>query len=241
MAIPETSPPHTAADNATESLNSGYEAFLADENDLWPASEYCSTFCPIPSTSDAQSDQSSSQSPASMPDSSPSSSETSETSFDSATSRHSTQDRNDAIVTLEHEAFLAVNVQDAKKLKGISPIDFWRVGDAVILHFLPRLLTVVLQARAGDLPLVYQLALDVLPSQASSVSSERVFSSSKMTCTQSRNRISTGTVEALQILKHSLRQRTDVPLSSSSSSLDFMARHTDDAWGDSLVSSVSVD
>ncbi|KDN34703.1 hypothetical protein RSAG8_12225, partial [Rhizoctonia solani AG-8 WAC10335] len=51
------------------------------------------------------------------------------------------------------------------------------------------------------------LAMDVLPAQASSVSSERVFSLSKLTCTRARNKISTSTVEALQILKYALRHR----------------------------------
>jgi hAT family C-terminal dimerisation region len=47
--------------------------------------------------------------------------------------------------------------------------------------------------------------MDVLPAQASSVSSERVFSSSKETCTLRRNRISRKLLEALQVLKFSYR------------------------------------
>lgn len=86
--------------------------------------------------------------------------------------------------------------------------------------------------------------MDVLPAQASSVSSERVFSSSKLTCTQTRNKIGTRTVESLQILKYSLRQqrncskRTNVDnLSSNDKSsqgglqkLDLMAPLADDDW-----------
>ncbi|CUA67706.1 Vacuolar protein sorting-associated protein 13a [Schizosaccharomyces pombe 972h-] [Rhizoctonia solani] len=61
--------------------------------------------------------------------------------------------------------------------------------------------------RNGEvLPLIHRMAMDVLPAQASSVSSERVFSSSKLTCTRERNRISAELVEALQVLKHSVRQ-----------------------------------
>ncbi|KAG8692389.1 hypothetical protein FRC09_011223, partial [Ceratobasidium sp. 395] len=96
-------------------------------------------------------------------------------------------------------------------------------------------------ARSSELPLVYQLALDVLPAQALSVSSERVFSSSKMTCTQTRNRISTGTVEALQILKHSLRRCPNVPRSAVTQTLNFMAHHVDNSWGDTAISTVPID
>ncbi|KDN40149.1 hypothetical protein RSAG8_08349, partial [Rhizoctonia solani AG-8 WAC10335] len=56
-------------------------------------------------------------------------------------------------------------------------------------------------------PLLYQVAMDVLPVQASSVSSERAFSSSKLTCTRERNKISAVHMEELQVLKHSLHRR----------------------------------
>jgi hypothetical protein len=79
------------------------------------------------------------------------------------------------------------------------------------------------------------VALDILPAQASSVSSERVFSSSKMTCTQFRTRISASNVEALQILKHSLCGQTDTPLYDEPETLDFMGHHLDEMYGDSAV------
>ena len=47
--------------------------------------------------------------------------------------------------------------------------------------------------------------MDILPIQASSVPCERVFSSAKETMTPRRNHISTKMMEALQILKYSLR------------------------------------
>ncbi|CCO37986.1 hypothetical protein BN14_12147 [Rhizoctonia solani AG-1 IB] len=77
-------------------------------------------------------------------------------------------------------------------------------------------------------PLLYRIAMNVLPAQASSVSSERVFSSSKMTCTSERSRLSTESVEYLQVLKHALvrRRRTrksDTP--QDDGVLDFVA-HT---------------
>ena len=48
--------------------------------------------------------------------------------------------------------------------------------------------------------------MDVLPAQASAVACERVFSSSKATCTLSRSRISPELMEALQILKFLYKQ-----------------------------------
>lgn len=54
------------------------------------------------------------------------------------------------------------------------------------------------------------MALDYLPIQASSVPSERVFSSSAETDTKRRNRIKPELMEALQMLKFSLKgQRLD--------------------------------
>lgn len=50
------------------------------------------------------------------------------------------------------------------------------------------------------------LAMDVLPTQASSVPSERVFSSSKLTCTDRRNKLAPATLEALQIFKFAYKQ-----------------------------------
>ena len=48
--------------------------------------------------------------------------------------------------------------------------------------------------------------MDVLPAQASSVPSERIFLSSKEICTQRRNNISLIMLEALQILKFIYKQ-----------------------------------
>ena len=52
--------------------------------------------------------------------------------------------------------------------------------------------------------------MDILPIQASSVPCERVFSSAKETMTPCRNHISTKMMEALQILKYSLRYGRDL-------------------------------
>lgn len=48
--------------------------------------------------------------------------------------------------------------------------------------------------------------MDILPAQASSVPCERMFSSSKDTCTPRRNRLSPAFIEVLQILKFYYRQ-----------------------------------
>ena len=50
--------------------------------------------------------------------------------------------------------------------------------------------------------------MDVLPAQASAVPCERLFSSSKETCTPRRNRINPDLMEALQTLKFSFRSDT---------------------------------
>jgi hypothetical protein len=86
--------------------------------------------------------------------------------------------------------------------------------------------------------MIYRVALDVLPAQASSVSSERIFSSSKLTCTQHRNHISAPNVEALQILKHSLRSERDTSVFDARESLDFMSHHRDDFAGDGVIVTV---
>lgn len=54
---------------------------------------------------------------------------------------------------------------------------------------------------------LFAMALDYLPIQASSVPSERVFSSSAETDTKRRNRIHPILMEALQMLKFSLKQQ----------------------------------
>ncbi|KAF5372361.1 hypothetical protein D9615_009320 [Tricholomella constricta] len=55
-------------------------------------------------------------------------------------------------------------------------------------------------------PLLFRISMDVLPAQASAVPCERVFSSSKETCTVRRSRLSPQLMEALQILKFSYKQ-----------------------------------
>lgn len=48
--------------------------------------------------------------------------------------------------------------------------------------------------------------MDVLPAQATAVPCERVFSSSKETCTLRRSQLGTTTIEMLQVLKYSYQR-----------------------------------
>lgn len=92
--------------------------------------------------------------------------------------------------------------------------------------------------------------MDVLPAQASSVSSERVFSSSKLTCTRARNKISASTIESLQILKYSLRNIRKDPQTAiekdtgddidPSCALDFMSRLGDSDWSHDAILDVDI-
>lgn len=55
-------------------------------------------------------------------------------------------------------------------------------------------------------PTIFQIAMDYLPVQPSSVSCKQVFSSSRLTDTQQCNRVNCILMEALQILKFSLKK-----------------------------------
>lgn len=64
------------------------------------------------------------------------------------------------------------------------------------------------------------MALDVLPIQASAVPCERVFSSSKETCTMRRSRIDPSLMEALQVLKYHIRQGVSLNFTQGTSRAD---------------------
>ena len=81
-----------------------------------------------------------------------------------------------------------------------DPLRYWAV---CIFPCFGGDFSALLQASEKKFPYLFQLAMDILPAQASSVSCERVFSSSKETCTPRRNRINPELMEALQILKFS--------------------------------------
>ncbi|EIN07956.1 hATC-domain-containing protein [Punctularia strigosozonata HHB-11173 SS5] len=77
------------------------------------------------------------------------------------------------------------------------------------------------QTKRYEYPLLYRIALDILPAQASSVSCERFFSSAKETDTLRRNRLSPELMEVLQFLKSYYRRE------SLSFTEDFVARPED--------------
>ncbi|EUC67677.1 hAT family dimerization protein [Rhizoctonia solani AG-3 Rhs1AP] len=142
--------------------------------------------------------------------------------------------RRENAIALEHDAYLAAPLWPLEQLGKVDMVNHWSMQKT--------------------LPILQAISRDVLPVQASSVSSERVFSSSKNTCTLARNKLGADTVEMLQILKYSLRQRyrlakvnSDPPGVHSSEdnqlrapdaldakTLDLMACLGDD-WGDAAI------
>ena len=63
-----------------------------------------------------------------------------------------------------------------------------------------------MQEHQHQYPRIFRLAMDIIPIQASSVPCERVFSSGKQTMTPQRGSILAPLMEALQILKFSIRK-----------------------------------
>lgn len=70
-----------------------------------------------------------------------------------------------------------------------------------------------MQEHQHQYPRIFRLAMDIIPIQASSVPCERVFSSGKQTMAPRRGRISAQLMEALQILKFSIRKETPLKFS----------------------------
>lgn len=63
-----------------------------------------------------------------------------------------------------------------------------------------------IQEHEQQYPRIFRLAMDIIPIQASSVPCERVFSSGKETMAPRRRRISANLMEALQMLKYSIKK-----------------------------------
>ncbi|QRV92764.1 AC9 transposase [Ceratobasidium sp. AG-Ba] len=95
---------------------------------------------------------------------------------------------NQAKVDAEFARYIEQGVVPVEEMDIVELVSFWK-------------------DRQHTYPLLYRIAMDVLPVQASSVSSERVFSSSKLTCVAGRNRITPENMEYLQVLKHALHRR----------------------------------
>ncbi|KAG8712812.1 hypothetical protein FRC08_014065 [Ceratobasidium sp. 394] len=93
------------------------------------------------------------------------------------------------LVEVEHNRYLGL--LNSSKLGTVDLVKYWNIQTT--------------------LPLLRAMSKDMLPTQASSVSSERILPPSQLTCTRARNKISAKTIEKLQILKHTLRHSRHTP------------------------------
>jgi hypothetical protein len=88
-------------------------------------------------------------------------------------------------------------------LKNVNIIKFWEViAEFDFVIFIDE----ILQVNGATFPILFQMAMDYLPIQASSVPCEHIFSSSAETDTKKRNHISPLLMEALQMLKFHLKK-----------------------------------
>ena len=115
---------------------------------------------------------------------------------------------NGAVPTVEQEyqAYITAPLSS----KTVNILKFWEVSRSVSQVLATDKL---LQVNGGTFPTLFTMAMDYLPVQATSVPSERVFSSSSKTTTRRRNQINNLLMEALQIRKFRLMKDR----------LDFMA------------------
>lgn len=104
-------------------------------------------------------------------------------------------------VLQEYEAYAKAQLSP----KGTDLVKFWVVSN---LYMMARICCVhgSQQMNEFTFPTLFAMAMDYLPIQASSVPSERVFSSSSETDTVRRNRIKPALMEALQMLKFGLKK-----------------------------------
>jgi hypothetical protein len=80
-------------------------------------------------------------------------------------------------------------------------VTWWSVRARLHILFSIIVIRNRLQTHTETYPTLARIALDILPSQASSVPCERVFSSSKLTATDRRARLKAEIFEELQMLK----------------------------------------
>ena len=130
-------------------------------------------------------------------------------------------------------------LHDIEDLRGRSIVQWW--GVSTTLTSVAMTINSVLQLNATHYPVWASLALDYLPIMASSVSSERAFSSAGIIISKQRNRLGPDLVEALQFLKcwfrHDLIFREDPTIAS-----EYNARHqakqnegNEDGWDEKLL------
>lgn len=109
-----------------------------------------------------------------------------------------------SIVKDEFEGYIRLGILKGAEADDLDLDLHWEVSIRLTIYF--KLLKILIQSNQHQFPYLCLTALDILPAQASSVSSERVFSSSKETCTLRRNKIAPIFLEVLQILKYIYRQ-----------------------------------
>jgi hAT family C-terminal dimerisation region len=104
------------------------------------------------------------------------------------------------VETIEDQEVLNRNKVEAEVLRYISDPPFSQAMTTLTLMEWWKI-------HQHTYPVLWKVARDILPTQASSVPCERVFSSSKQTTTPQRNALSPDMVEKLQILKFGLKQK----------------------------------
>ncbi|KZT38983.1 hypothetical protein SISSUDRAFT_696854 [Sistotremastrum suecicum HHB10207 ss-3] len=106
--------------------------------------------------------------------------------------------------SLMDKAFNKYLYGEDEMMGGQTVVEWWGVSPVLHCDYF-RSLTIV-QANQARYPVWASLAADYLPMQASSVASERAFSSAGITITKRRNRLQGDIVEALQVLKSLYRR-----------------------------------
>lgn len=104
-------------------------------------------------------------------------------------------------VEQEYQAYIT----EHQSAGAVPVLTYWKVSSSTENWSWP-LIKITHQAHKATYPTLHAMAMDYLPIQASSVSCERVFSSSSETDTKKRNRINGLLMEALQMLKFSLKK-----------------------------------
>ena len=98
-----------------------------------------------------------------------------------------------------------VNAYLSEPRSSIPILNYWEVRTLFVSVINTNVLVSDLQDNQHRYLTLFAFALDILPIQSTSVPSERVFSSAKETDALRRNRLSPDAMEALQMLKFSIR------------------------------------
>lgn len=128
----------------------------------------------------------------------------------------------------EVDAYLVDNAA----LSYSSMMTFWQVS---YLSFFLRMFAYVSQENRLRYPTIFMLAMDVLAIQGSAVPCERVFSSGKETMSACRSRIKYDLMEALQMLKFSLKHGQELNFTEGSGRLAELQELEEQDFIDSLV------